>query len=146
VQEFNAYSRNARRVRYSQLSVVVSLLFELHSLISFLGNSPRSACNEGALSLGFSLSQAERTKFPVKFPVSSEFQWRFGCAPLHRQPSSAIFSGISVELAKSPLIAGFYAFAFVSAHHFHGNRQLKRQKSPADAPNIPVYGKTRPET
>lgn len=52
-------SRNAQLVRYSQLSVVVSLFFELHSLIGFLGNSPRSACNEGAFSIGFSLSQAE---------------------------------------------------------------------------------------
>jgi hypothetical protein len=52
-------SRNAQRVRNSQLSVVVSLFFELHSLIGFLGNSPRSACNEGAFSIGFSLSQAE---------------------------------------------------------------------------------------
>jgi hypothetical protein len=118
-------SRNAQRVRYSQLSVVVSLFFELHSLISFLGNSPRSACNEGAFSLGFSLSQAERTKFPVKFPVSSEFQWRFGCAPLHRQPSSPIFSGFSEEIAKRPQIAGFVHSAFASARPFYGHRQLK---------------------
>lgn len=46
-------------VRNSQLSVVVSLFFKLFSLIGFVGNSSRRACNEGTFRIGFSLSQAE---------------------------------------------------------------------------------------
>jgi hypothetical protein len=45
-----------------------------YSLIAFAGNCSRSDCNTGVSRIGFSLSHAKYAKFPVKFPVSSEFE------------------------------------------------------------------------
>ena len=50
------------------------------------------------------------------------------------------------DVTKRAADSGFSVFSFASARSFDRHRQLKCQKSLAGVPNIPVFGKPRPET
>src|ERR1700687_2234089 len=68
--------------------VLNSLFFKIFSLLNSVGNCSRSRCSTAVTCYEIGSLCPEIAKFPVKFPVSREFQWRRVRSALRRQPAS----------------------------------------------------------
>jgi hypothetical protein len=68
-----------------------SLFWGIFSLITCIGNSPKSRCGMGISCRPTALSGVEFPEFPEKFPVCREFGWRRVRSSLRRQPRSPVF-------------------------------------------------------
>src|SRR6266478_6287632 len=68
-----------------------SLLPEIFSLITCVGNCARSCCSTAVSCNETGLRETKIAKFPVKFPVSREFTWRRERSTLRRQPGNVRF-------------------------------------------------------
>src|SRR4051795_12421935 len=67
-----------------------SLIFEMFSLLTRVGNSAKSPCSTGGLPRPNRFWGLKIAKFPVKFPVSREFAWRQVRSALRRQGGSLV--------------------------------------------------------
>jgi len=57
--------------------------------VNFVGNFTKRRCSTAVSCLGAGSRGPEIVEFPVKFPVSREFQWRPARSALRRQPASS---------------------------------------------------------
>jgi hypothetical protein len=86
-------------------------------------------------------------KFPVKFPDSREFAWRRVRSALRRQPASPTPGGIGPDgRRKAHQWRAFAIWCPVSVLPISRHQDGIRRKSPANALNIPVFGRRRPES
>jgi hypothetical protein len=88
--------------RNSLLRLRNSLFFEKFSLLICVGNCAKSRCSTAVPRHQIGLGSLKIVKFPVKFPVSREFEWRRALSALRRQPGNVRFRAFPSSDEKGP--------------------------------------------
>src|SRR5271169_6315984 len=135
------------RLPRSLLLLKNSLLFEIFSLLIFIGNCLKSGCSTVGSCSEIRSQRPETAKFPLKFPVSREFAWRLVRIPLRRQPASPeVGEPARDSWRKARQWRAFAIRLAVSRLPILGNTRPIRRASPATTAKIPVFRRQRPET